>query len=93
MTPWENDVAEALRCAAAGSSDNWPATARVLAAELTEVRTKLNDLLIQEMKRCPVCREVAVGVVSELGKPTRYHHETATHFDLTTKLEAGTGGV
>lgn len=79
-TPWEDDVAEALRCAAMGTSDNWPATARVLAAELREVRSKLADELARELRRCPVCRVVALGVVTEPGKPTRYHHEAITHF-------------
>lgn len=41
MTPWENDVAEAMRCAYTGWSENWPATARVLAAEVTELRAKV----------------------------------------------------
>jgi hypothetical protein len=40
-TPWEDDVAEALRCAHAGRCENWPLVARTLAAEVAELRTKV----------------------------------------------------
>jgi len=86
ITPWDNDVAEAVRRAYAGVSDNWPLTARTLATELAEVRKQLNDKLAEDLKRCPRCHVVALGVVVEEGKPTRYHHETTTHFDLLTDL-------
>lgn len=38
---WDNDVAEALRCALLGTSQNWPLTARTLAAEVAELRAQL----------------------------------------------------
>lgn len=91
-TPWEDDVAEAVRCALAGQCDNWPLAARTLAAEVAELRAKVIEHEMRELKRCPVCHVVALGVVAELGKPTRYHHETTTHFDRTAELEVTTGG-
>ena len=47
---------------------------------------------IRELKRCPVCHVVALGVVVEEGKPTRYHHETTTHFDRLAELTVSPGG-
>jgi hypothetical protein len=91
-TPWEDDVAEAMRCARSGRSENWPATARVLHAEVTELRAKVIEHEIRELKRCPVCHVVALSVVKEEGKPTRYHHETTTHFDFLTELKVVSGG-
>lgn len=41
MTPWEQDVATAVQQAYRGQSENWPMTARVLATEVTELRSKL----------------------------------------------------
>jgi hypothetical protein len=40
-TPWEDDVAEAVRCALAGQCENWPLVARTLAAEVTELHEKI----------------------------------------------------
>jgi hypothetical protein len=80
-TPWDDDVAEAVRCALAGQCENWPLTARTLAAEVQELRAKVIEHEIRELKRCPVCHDVALGVVKELGQQTRYHHETSTHLD------------
>lgn len=91
-SPWDDDVAEALRCAYAGSSENWPATARVLAAELTEVRAKLNDKLAEDLRRCPRCGRVADHVTVHEGKPTVYWHGGTEHLDMTADLKVVSGG-
>jgi len=79
MTPWENDVAEAMRCALAGRSENWPATARVLHAEVTELRAKLIDRLASELKRCPECGAPADSVEVPPNGPARYRHGELWH--------------
>lgn len=44
MTAWDDDVAEAVRCALAGQCENWPLTARTLAAEVAELRSQTKEM-------------------------------------------------
>ena len=79
-TPWEDDVAEALRCAYAGQCENWPLAARTLAAEITELRGKLIDKLAEDMRRCPQCGRLADSVETRADDGrTRYHHGQFMH--------------
>jgi hypothetical protein len=48
MSPWEDDVAIAMSEAMAGRGN--PIIARVLAAEVAELRRKVIDLLAREMR-------------------------------------------
>lgn len=66
MTPWENDVADALRCAYVGSSQNWPLTARTLAAEVTKLQA--------EVVRARANVRDALAGVPDLGYETQVPH-------------------
>jgi uncharacterized protein with PIN domain len=91
-TPWEDDVAEALRCAYAGQAENWPLIARTLAAEVTELRDKLNDKLAEDLRRCPRCGRVADQVTVCEGKPTVYWHGGTEHLDGLADLKVTADG-
>lgn len=82
-TPWDDDVAEAMRCAFAGRAENWPLVARTLAAEVSELRAKLVDRLVSELKRCPQCGDVADSVEVRASGPVRYRHGQLEHLGAT----------
>jgi hypothetical protein len=86
MTPWEADVAVAMSEAQAGRGN--PDIARVLAAEVAELRRKLIDKLAADLRRCPRCGELADSVETRIDGPTRYRHGQLEHLDLTTDLKA-----
>lgn len=92
MSAWDDDVAEALRCAQTGVSQNWPVTARTLAAEISELRSKLIDKLVEDFKRCPRCDRLADEVIVREGKPTVYWHGGTEHLDLSTEIKAVRNG-
>lgn len=76
---WDDDVAEALRCALLGTSPNWQLTARTLAAEISELRAKLIDKLSEGLKRCPECGAAADSVEVPPNGPARYRHGELWH--------------
>lgn len=95
MTAWDDDVAEALRCALLGTSQNWPLTARTLAAEISELRAKLIEKLTEDFPRCPRCPRcgrLADSVETRIDGPTRYRHGQVEHLDLTTDLKVAPHG-
>lgn len=77
MTPWEADVAVAMSEAVAGRGN--PDIARVLAAEVADLRRKLIDKLAEGLKRCPECGARADSVEVPPNGPARYRHGELYH--------------